>query len=424
MRIPLHAPRTLITTLCALTIAACGDDDPGIGPPIARADSLFIVAHLDDDMIFMQPELIDALAHGSSTTIYVLSGDPVRGNQRARFVFEAAMIAYEHAAGSSDWECGSLRVTDLPVHHCRLRNRPISMIGLDIVDGGYSASERPESLLSLLEGRLTTLPILGPVGGQITVPLLIDELAALIAQTAPSELHVLDIMANHGNDHAGHLMAAAFALWGAAQAGFQNTLISHRGYSVDPEPVNLSDADFALTKPMLGYFEACYFECGPCGTECATIADSHERYLRRQYSTIATPGGSDDQLESLDTPGQCLADTGSGLALADCGDPGVLQLDRDHHLRRGELCAASGTGNDNALALVRCADEPSQYWVVPDEGYAVNGRSPLPEPDMRFHHTRCLEALPGMTARAPVCGVDRLPRWRIRSGAERAQRRR
>jgi hypothetical protein len=404
-----------LVALLGLAAAACGDNDPGVGPPIAPAESLFVVAHLDDDMIFMQPELVEAIGRGSTTTIYMLSGDPVRGNGRARFVFEATMLAYEHVAGSGDWACGSLHIGDLPVHHCRLRDRSVSMIGLDVEDGGLGASERLVSLLSLLEGKLPSVPVHGPIGGEVTVPALVDEVAQLIALTAPSELHILDIAADHGGDHAGHLMAAGFALWGAAQAGYTGTLVSHRGYSVDGLPITLSDADYARAKPMLGYFEACYFGCGPCGTECPTIEEKHHDYLLRQYASAALPGDPTTRLESIDAPGSCIAATSGGLGVADCGDPAALTYDSDRHLHGAGLCAASGPANDDPIALVACASDPAQYWIVDDEGLVANGRPPLPAPDMRFNHTRCLQAAVGAAAGAPVCGKARLPRWRIKT---------
>jgi hypothetical protein len=271
------------------------------------------------------------------------------------------------------------------------------------------------SLLSLLEGKLPSVPVHGPIGGEVTVPTLVDEVAQLIARTAPGELHILDIAADHGDDHAGHLMAGVFALWGAAQAGYTGTLVSHRGYSVADLPITLSDADYARAKPMLGYFEACYFGCGPCGTECPTIEKNHNDYLLRQYASAALPGDPTTRLESKDAPGSCLAATGGALGLADCDDPAALTYDSDRHLHGAGLCAASGPGNDDPLALVACASDPAQYWIVDDEGLVANGRPPLPAAEMRFDHTRCLQAAPGAAAGAPICGKARLPRWRIKT---------
>ncbi len=47
----------LVGSVLALTgaLAACGDNTPPVGPPIEPADSMFVIAHFDDDMIFMEP---------------------------------------------------------------------------------------------------------------------------------------------------------------------------------------------------------------------------------------------------------------------------------------------------------------------------------------------------------------------------------
>ena len=63
----------------------CGDNIAPIGPPLEHADTVFVVGHSDDDLIFMQPALIDALhGRGSVATIYVTTGDPVKGLEHAR----------------------------------------------------------------------------------------------------------------------------------------------------------------------------------------------------------------------------------------------------------------------------------------------------------------------------------------------------
>lgn len=400
--------------LAAVGAAACGDNTLAIGPPLAPADSLFIVAHLDDDLIFMQPELATALAAGSATTVYVCSGDPVRGAEHAEHTFEAAMTAYEHATGSSDWDCGYLRVDDTPIHHCRLRDRSVSMIGLDVPDGGRH-DEYSASLLHMVENRVASLPILGPIAGRVTTSSLVAELAAIITATAPRELHSLDRAATHGDDHPGHLMTASFALWAAAHAGYDGTVISHRGYNVAVEPANLSDADYAAAKPMLGYFEACYLGCAPCGTECPRLDPSHEIWLRRQYASIAAPADATLRLEAEAAPASCLAlADDDSIGLTDCASAAALHLDRDRHLRAGPLCVAAGDANDEPIALAPCAGDPAQYWLLDDEGFVWSGRPPNGVGDMLFDHVRCLQAEAGGRAGAPVCGSRLRPRWRVR----------
>ena len=134
-------------TLALVCLVACGDNTPAIGPPLAQSDTLLVVAHTDDDEIFMQPELVRALQSGGSlTTLFVTTGDPIHGDAHALSLFDSAMVAYGAITGSQDWDCGYLTIADAPIHHCRLRDRPVSLIGLDLPDGGIPGTG-PVSLL-------------------------------------------------------------------------------------------------------------------------------------------------------------------------------------------------------------------------------------------------------------------------------------
>lgn len=375
--------RTAAIVLGWSVAAACGDNAPGpaVGPPLASADTMFVIAHFDDDMIFMQPELLAALEGGSVTTVYVTSGDPVKGDGRADEVFAAARTAYSSVVGSDDWECGYVAVGELPVHHCRLRDRAVSLIGLDLPDGGLDG-ERTDSLLHLVEGTITKLPILGPIGGHATRDDVIAELAELIVSTSPTSIHALDVAATHGRDHSSHLMSSSFALWAAATVGYGGGFIWHRGYNVDGEAATLLGTDYDASAVMLGYFEACYFGCGPCGRPCTQLDPQENAWMERQYAFDRV------RIASLDAA--------------------PLALDVRGHLRSENQCLAAGP--DGGAALAACVDAPEQYWVLDDEGHVWNGAPPSATTGMDYDHVRCLAALDS----APTCGADLQPTWLFR----------
>jgi hypothetical protein len=424
-RVPRTVWRVRAPCLACLAAAAallgCGDNQPGEGPALAPAETLVIIAHLDDDLIFMQPEIHAAVASGSVTTVYVSSGDPVKGDDNAQRTFEAAMMAYAAVAGSSDWDCGYLFAAGSPVHHCRLRDRPVSMIGLDTADGAPDG-HYVESPLHLVEGLVPSLSILGPIRGRATVDSITASLSEIITATAPAQIHTLDLAATHGADHSGHLFAATFALWGAARARYDGPVRWHRGYNVDNDAINLSDADYALVKPMLGYFEACYFGCGPCGTSCATLDPGHDTDLRRQYSSLRSPLDAQGAL-ALEATGPCIAATGSGeLVLGACSGAATLQLEADGHLVIGDACLASPPSNGDPVVVETCQDVPSQYWVIDGDGIVWNGRPPVATANMELDHVRCLSAAaatgtpPTSPITAPICGEHLHPRWRFVAG--------
>lgn len=369
----------MVAIVLGLCVAGCGDNTiPAAGPALAPSDVLFVAAHFDDDMIFMQPELLDALANHSVTTVYVTSGDPKKGEGRERAVFAAARTAYSAVLGSHDWDCGEILLVGEPARHCRLRDREVSLVALDLPDGGLDGAHR-DSLLHLVDGEATSVPILGPEGGRANVDDIVGELAELIETTAPSQIHALDVAATHGRDHSSHLLSSSFALWGAARVGYTGALRWHRGYNVEDLPATLTDE----TAParMLGYFEACYFGFAPCGSPSARLDTQEHAWMQRQYSFDRVTGATLDAGPVLDEHGHLAANGG---------------------------CLASTP--DGRAYFTECADVAEQYWVLDSEGHLWNGAPPAPTGGMDYDHVRCLAALDS----APTCGADLQPTWLFR----------
>jgi hypothetical protein len=405
--------------LWALAIAACGDNFPASldGPALGPAATLFVSAHFDDDLIFMQPELVAALAAGPVTTVYVISGDPKYGLGRTDRNFGFARIAYS-GGGAPDWDCGYILIAGSPAHHCRLNHlsdRPISLIGLDIPDGGpdglYDVSP-----LNLVEGDMTEVPILGWAQGTATKDSIIASLAELITVTGPADIHALDLAATHGGDHSSHLFSSAFAFWAAARVGYAGRIHWHRGYNVGEEPITLEGGDYEAAKQMLGFFDACYFGCGPCGTSC--LHQPHDNWLKRQYSSTRAPLEATGTLALEGDRAQCLSSAGGRLVLADCAGAAPVRLDAAGHLTVGGACIASARGAADPVVLEPCSNSPAQYWVSDSEGHVWNGSPPEPAADMAFDHIRCLSAepAPGAIVTAPICGSRLSPAWQINPG--------
>lgn len=390
----------------ALVLAAC-IDGAGVGAALPPADTVFVTAHLDDDLIFMQPEVADELVRGHTTTVYVTSGDPL-GLRHAHKVYGAAMVAYQARVGASisDWQCGQIEIAGLPAHHCRLASRAISLVGLDVAEGGRY-NERLDGLTHLLEGKVDALPLLGTQDGRVTVEQLIAELAAILDASQPSALHILDYAGSHGDDHPGHMASAAFALWAAARSSYRGPITSHRGYSVAGAPETLDADELGRALPMIRYFDACYFGCAACGTPCAMPDKSHVEWTGRQYASTTTFAVGALAAED----GRCVAVVGGALALAACDAPGVARLDGDGQLVAGTACIASGDRNADPLVLGACDGRPAARWLVDSEGGVWSAAPPQPTgEDMSFDHARCLAAEP---LGAPVCGSRFLARWRV-----------
>ncbi len=161
-----------------------------------------------------------------------------------------------------------------------------------------------------------------------------------------------------GSDHSSHMFSSAFALWSAARVGYPGSIRWHRGYNVAAETPTLSGADFSAAEHMLGYFDACYMGCGPCGTSCATIDVSHATWLQRQYSTAradATTGAL-----VAEVSGACASVTAGGaVTLGDCASATTVALSAAGQLTAGGACATSAEHGPIAFAPCTPGDPQS-----------------------------------------------------------------
>jgi hypothetical protein len=372
--------------------SACGDNDIPIAPPLAHSDTLFLAAHEDDDMIFMQPELVGRLARGeSTTTVYASTAGP---DGRGRFVFYSAMVAYGKLAGSDAWDCGQLPLGTIVVEHCRLRDRPVSILDFGIADGAING-DRPASLLHLIDGSVPELP--ADSGGTVTRETVVDLFGHLLDTTTPNSIETLELAGSHGRDNSSHMFVASIGLWAAARAGFSGPITWHRGYNVEVEQPTLDGDDLTHARTMLGYYEACADRCAACGTSCPSVNAAHETWLSRQYAT----GRVLEAHGKLALGERCLD---ASLALDDCANAIEIELAADGVLRVGDSCVTSA--ESGSVSVAPCTGAPEQYWVLDTEGALWNGRPPQPGPDMAYDHVRCLTEQGVVT-----CGANLQAHW-------------
>jgi hypothetical protein len=387
------AQRPLHAALIACALAGCGDNLKPIGPPLEHSDTLFLGAHNDDDFIFMEPDLEARLGTGSSTTIYATTAGPDGPNLN---LMEAAKVAYGTTVGSQHWECGTIEIGALTAEHCRLRDRPVSIVDLGLPDGGIPG-DRPESLLHLIDGSMPHLD--GYFGGSVDAESVITVFADIYAATTPSAVQTLELAASHGRDHSSHMFVGSIGFWAAARVGYTGPITWNRGYNVEFEMPTLDEAQLAGARKILGYYEACADHCGPCGTSCSALDASHETWIARQYQTVRVPEYSG----TLALGDSCLDAT---LALGDCAAAAQFDLSPTGTLRVGDQCVTSRA--NNAVALAPCAELPEQFWMLDSDGALWNGRVPAHATDMTHDHVRCLAG-----TSAPTCGAKVLAHWTI-----------
>ncbi len=255
------------------------------------------VAHEDDDILFMNPDIYHAIKAGYCIrTVFVTAGDAGANQYYWLSREHGAEAAYSLMAGASDvWENRTIQLADneYTTFANPRGNSTITLVFLHLPDGnltggGFKASHF-ESLAKLYANKLQ---VIHAVDGQSTYTKaqLVTALMNLMSIFSPTEIHtqsawVGTIYHDH-NDHntVGALTKLAYAQY--EQQQFDNQVVIpikyYVGYPVHTLPPNVSNADLQ-TKAAI-YFAYSKFDGSVChsNVECRT-ASTLGLYLQRQY---------------------------------------------------------------------------------------------------------------------------------------------
>src|SRR5277367_5567349 len=103
----------------AVGVAACGDSGLPDGEPLATSAELVIAAAPGDELVFAEPDVLEAAQRGGLTVVYVIDG-ATSGVQRA--------YAAAANASASGWKCGWLEEGPGTVEHCRHDDANLSLV--------------------------------------------------------------------------------------------------------------------------------------------------------------------------------------------------------------------------------------------------------------------------------------------------------
>jgi LmbE family N-acetylglucosaminyl deacetylase len=255
-----------------------------------------IVAHQDDDILFMNPDLIHTLHEGNCVrSIYLTAGDSGSGRLYWLGREEGSKAAYAEMLGVKDpvWNTRTVSLSKTAyISLANLKNNPnVSLIFLHLPDGnpegqGFAATNY-ESLGKLETGAIAKIH---SVDGQssYTSDQLITALTELINVYQPDEIRT---QATHNLseryvDHSDHLAAGNFAK-NAHQKYLQqrdSTPIKfYVGYPIRDQPENVSPEDVAATEKA--FFSYAQYDHGTCGSVETCSSMSYIYYLSRQYTT-------------------------------------------------------------------------------------------------------------------------------------------
>ncbi|KJS63333.1 PIG-L family deacetylase [Streptomyces rubellomurinus] len=256
-----------LTALAAPLLAkgAATRASAAVGAPVAAGSGpLFmqVVAHEDDDILFMNPDLSNALANGTpSVTVFVTAGNitgdcagsscdgPAGDSVRTWNRQMGAINAYSRMTGVGDtdpstdevghWTAEVCWVAGKQVERYVLKDRPVHLIFLNLHDMG---------LAGLLDGGTGTTIV--PKGSLLSGPStytaadVVEVLRQLMVTYQPTVLRAQDELpdSRYAGDHSDHVTAAKFAGQAASQYGGALIQVNYRDYNITDSPANLDPA--------------------------------------------------------------------------------------------------------------------------------------------------------------------------------------
>jgi len=255
------------------------------------------VAHQDDDLLFMNPDLLHDLKAGRCVrTVYLTAGDG--GNSRFYWLGREQGSEAAYASMTGDKSVWIQRIVELTDHEFVTVANPkgnakVSLIFMHLPDGntkgeGFPASHN-ESLVKLEAGKINQL---NSVDGQssYTSAQLQTALAGLMHLYQPSEIRTqANFISTRYPDHSDHMAVGryvkkAYVAYEQQQyAGLVTIPIEfYIGYPIHQMPTNISDGDLrAKEAAFLAYAK---FDSGVCNTVQACAQNpAYGAYLPRQY---------------------------------------------------------------------------------------------------------------------------------------------
>jgi len=223
---------------------------PEVPQPAVRR-SCNIVAHLDDDLLFINPALQFDIDRGWGVrTIVLTAGDAGLDEDYWLERENGLRAAYAHMAGVRDaWSSTDAGVPGRDITVDSLEDAPgVQLVFLRLPDGnidgtGFAATGN----VSLRRLWLGTTPSLTTVddGETYTADELVSTLAALLSGFDPALVRTLDFVGSFDDgDHSDHHASAYFALTAARAAGI-NRRVGHRGYPMAPWAQNVGPTQVA-----------------------------------------------------------------------------------------------------------------------------------------------------------------------------------
>jgi LmbE family N-acetylglucosaminyl deacetylase len=255
-----------------------------------------VVAHQDDDLLFLSPDLANEIHDGDCIrTIFLTAGNDGQGKPYWLSRQLGSEAAYNEMLGSnSTWVQKTVEVaTNEYVTVANPQgNQKVSLVFFNLPDGNLQGQGFPishfESLAKLRSGAISSIQT---VDGQSSYSSteLIAALVKFMQLYSPTEIHTqADKISTVYPDHSDHIATGQFTETAATtydQQEFNNSTATpvkfYVGYPIHGYPANVTGTE--LAEKEAAFFAYARYDFGVCRTLVACQNTTYKFYLSREY---------------------------------------------------------------------------------------------------------------------------------------------
>jgi LmbE family N-acetylglucosaminyl deacetylase len=250
----------------------------------AGAQSLNIVAHEDDDLLFFSPIVLHEVQTGLSVrTIFLTAGDAGQGADYWMSRQEGSKAAYAQMSGvANSWTQSDPGIPGFDIPMFTLDQNPgISLVFLQLPDGNQGGEGFGSgSLQQLWQGDRDTLT--SKSGSSYTKDDLINVLRQLGDKLGYSHINTQDFVNGYGDgDHSDHHTTGYFVREAFGDCWSDASITAYMGYPVTSQPANINAASLATKKAVFYTYGG--YDRNTCHSDQTCSGRQEALWLEREY---------------------------------------------------------------------------------------------------------------------------------------------
>ncbi|PWY87453.1 hypothetical protein BO70DRAFT_421185 [Aspergillus heteromorphus CBS 117.55] len=236
--------------------------------PTTTSQTLNIVAHQDDDLLFLSPDIPHDIQSGRRVrTLYLTAGDAGDTSSYYTQRQSGSQAAYARMADTANaWTQSSLTISSKSITLYTLTGNPdISLLFMQLPDGNLAGTDSPRQ------------------GATLT---------GVMEDFQPDRINTGDYEREFGDgqDHSDHVTTGHYVQLAAKGYTGGHTLTGYTGYPVAQEPEDLSGDELA-EKQMVFYTYAEH-DSKVCRDQAGCAGGNEAGWMKRQYALSGEPVAS------------------------------------------------------------------------------------------------------------------------------------